>query len=102
MPTPTPPPILHRADAPAAPKLRARLHKQLSATGAEQAVYQCDPGGLPPYVLVSAVRRETMIFPCDADGEVSDWGDLVVIHHMSHADALAKAGYSIVGPAVSR
>lgn len=55
------------------------------------------------YVWVSAANvmfsgPETYIFPCDADGEVTDWGELPGSYKggLDHEEALAEAGYEIM------
>lgn len=37
---------------------------------------------------------ETMIFPSDGD-DVTDFGELAMVDHKSHADALAELGYVV-------
>jgi len=55
------------------------------------------------YVVVSATvvlfsGPETYIFPSNAQGEVTDWGELPGSYRgeLSHAGALKRAGYRIV------
>lgn len=54
------------------------------------------------HVVVSAVDvmfsgPETYIFPCDADGKVTSWGELEGSFRggLDHAEALRGAGYEI-------
>ena len=60
------------------------------------------------YVVVSAAVApfsgpETYLFPSNAEGEVTDWGELPGSHkgRLSHAAALKRAGYRIVHEATS-
>lgn len=56
------------------------------------------------YVVVSAVdlpivtanyrTSETMAFPSDGN-DIIDWGELVMVPHKSHADALTELGYEV-------
>lgn len=45
--------------------------------------------------ISSAFTIETMIFPCDATGTLTDWGELASIRQLSHEDALAEIDYLI-------
>lgn len=51
-------------------------------------------------VIVSSISNafttETMIFPCDATGTLTNWGELASIRHLSHDDALAKIDYLVI------
>lgn len=82
----------------------------------DAAVYKLDPpfthtpwGGSEQtleFVVVSAVdldyagfgvglrTSETMIFPSDGSS-VTDWGELAMVEHKSHADALLDLGYEV-------
>ena len=53
------------------------------------------------YVIVSRANTsdrgdETMIFPCDKQGNVTDWGELYAGYGESHDTALNKWGAEIV------
>ena len=58
-----------------------------------QTLYAC-AAGEHPFVVVSAIRHslahETYIFPANAAGEVTDWGELPGSYRggMSHEEAL--------------
>lgn len=61
------------------------------------ALYETSDQG---FVIVSAIDEyvtETYIFPADADGNVTDWGELDGSYKggTSHRVALAGAGYTI-------
>jgi hypothetical protein len=52
------------------------------------------------YVMVSRADTpdrgdETMIFPANADGEVTDWEDLYAGYGESHNEALSNYGYTV-------
>jgi hypothetical protein len=61
-----------------------------------------DLGNADPFVaFIDGMRgtgrtEETMIFPADSDGEVTDWGELAVVPVQDHEAALADLGYSLV------
>lgn len=40
---------------------------------------------LPPF---GPRRFETMVFPCTADGQVTDWGEILVKHYSNEIDAI--------------
>lgn len=94
----------------------ATLIKNLptSATGAKQSLYlmtppikeegysEDDATLLWNYVVVSAVNAaytgdETYIFPANEKGDIVSWGELdgSMRGTLSHAEALANAGYTI-------
>jgi hypothetical protein len=90
----------------------ATFVKTLNRAG-EGRVYRLDPPmeikdwrnnvtGATEYVWVSAVvamfsGAETYIFPCDADGHVTDWGELGGSFRgdLDHEEALNGAGYEV-------
>jgi hypothetical protein len=88
------------------PHKTATFVKKVNGTG-DGRVYRLNPpidaeGGASEYVWVSATvvpfsGPETYIFPCDADGNVTDWLELDGSYRggLSHADALQNAGYEI-------
>lgn len=100
----------------------ATLIKNLptSKTGATQALYlltppireegytEDDATLIWKYVVVSAVnafdtgRDETFIFPANEEGEIVSWGELEGSMNgtLSHAEALANAGYTITALAI--
>jgi hypothetical protein len=51
------------------------------------------------YVIASAVTEfvvETLVFPADESGEVTDWGDIAGVRgETDHAAALADLGYEV-------
>lgn len=59
------------------------------------------PDGDPhEFVVVSAVcgwAHETYLFPADADGNITNWGELdgSTKNTTSHAEAIQNAGYAI-------
>jgi len=75
----------------------------ISATGAEQRVYRCDPPlDGSEYVCVSAVNAmfggpETYIFSCTKEGHITGWGELTGSFRgeLNHEKALKNAGYEI-------
>lgn len=80
--------------------------KVLEAFMGDAALYalyppMIDDDGSFEYVAVSAVEvlgePETYIFPADADGNVTSWGELhgSVRGTLSHGEALSGAGYEI-------
>lgn len=90
----------------------ATFVKQKNGNG-QAAVYRLDPPlditdwddkvtGTTEHVWVSAAEvmfsgPETYIFACDADGEVTDWGELTGSYRggLDHAEALRGAGYEV-------
>jgi hypothetical protein len=92
------------------------IKEQVSPVGAVQRLYQLSEpiakygadGDSGPYVIVSGVWAmfsgpETYIFPADATGKVTDWGELEGSFRGSidHERALRAAGYDIVPEAAS-
>ena len=93
----------------------ATFVKQRNGTG-EGRVYRLDPPmplsdeeadqGSTSYVWVSATvvpydgGPETYIFACDAEGQVSDWGELPGSYKggLDHDEALRGAGYEVAYP----
>jgi len=76
----------------------------------QKALYSLDPplDDGTEFVLVSAVdldfagiesfgyrTSETMVFPADGDGEVTNWGELGFVPYKSHAAALDDMGYTV-------
>lgn len=52
---------------------------------------------LPGTPLSPAVRvDETMVFPADADGNVTDWGELGISKSGDHEGALHAAEYEVI------
>lgn len=51
-------------------------------------------------VIVSSIHSkfstETMIFPCDSTGTLTQWHGIAYIDHLSHEDALAEIDYLVV------
>jgi hypothetical protein len=45
-------------------------------------------------MVINNGYEETAIFPCDAEGEVSDWIPMVATWEMDNEVALNKIGYS--------
>ena len=79
--------------------------KSLIGFSGEARLYRCDPPMEGhEYVVVSAtgtfygVGPETYIFPGDANGEVTDWGELDGSFRggFNHEQALSNAGYDII------
>lgn len=59
------------------------------------ALYRLDDTG--SYVVVSAIPLpETLVFPANATGEVTDWGQIGGGRgYMDHGKALATMGYEV-------
>lgn len=55
---------------------------------------------LPTLGLPGYRTSETMIFPSDGE-DVTDFGELVMIPHKDHDEALAKLGYVVATPSNS-
>lgn len=86
----------------------ATFIKQRNGNG-DGRVYRLDPpmetyeGGTTEHVWVSAVvvgygqGPETYIFPCDEDGEVTNWGEQRGSYKggLDHEEALRGAGYEV-------
>lgn len=84
--------------------------KALKGATGDMRLYRLDPPmedeyteGPVEYVVVSATVAmssgpETYIFPADAEGEITDWGELSGSYKgsLDHAQALANAGYEVV------
>ncbi len=83
----------------------AKKIRELDGFKGEAALYEMSP----PYeghqfVVVSAIsiafdtgRSETYIFPSDAKGKVTDWGELEGSRRgtTSHSEILEEAGYEV-------
>lgn len=91
-------------------KIATRIHGKLEGRGTgEMRLYKLDPpmggeyvDGPIEYVVVSAtvammVGPETYIFPADAEGKITDWGELDGSFRgsLDHDRALANAGYEV-------
>lgn len=91
-------------------KTATRINGKTEGRGTgEMRLYKLDPPmegdeytGLIEYVIVSATvamfsGAETYIFPADADGEITDWGELDGSFRgaLDHEQALHNAGYSV-------
>lgn len=74
--------------------------------GHTQALYRCEGGPLPPFVVVSAITviagghnygPETYIFPADKDGKITSYSELAGSQKgtLDHATALRDAGYMV-------
>lgn len=82
----------------------ARLIKELSGfTGTAKLYELSEPLDDATHVVVSAADvpysgPETFIFPADAKGEVTGWGELDGSYRggLSHDAALTKAGYAVI------
>jgi hypothetical protein len=87
----------------------AKYIKRFTGSRGDAAVYElsepiADFGGTKKssHVVVSAVsvmgEPETYIFPCDADGNITSWGELPGSFKggLDHAEALRGAGYEVV------
>lgn len=85
--------------------------KLRDATGmrGDAALYKVEPpieGNV--FVVASAVdldyggfgeglrKSETMIFPADEQGTVSDFGELAFVAHKSHVDCFGEIGYEVI------
>lgn len=84
---------------------RATKIKDLPATGRGgiQALYRMDPPHAGyEYVVASAASvldtPETYLFPADADGKITKWGELDGSSrgHLDHDRAIRDAGYEVV------
>jgi hypothetical protein len=47
---------------------------------------------MPAGTEIIGYRYETMVFPCDSDGAVTDWGELACNRYDSEAEA--RAGHA--------
>lgn len=79
---------------------------QCKNDGHTQALYRCEGGDLPEYVVASAVTviaggrdygPETYLFPADKDGNITSYGELTGSQRgtLDHAAALRDAGYEV-------
>ena len=61
------------------------------------ALYETSDQGFLIVSATSLYTTETYIFPGDADGNVTDWGELTGSYKggTSHEEALTRAGYTI-------
>jgi hypothetical protein len=95
---------------------RATLVRHLANFTGDARLYRLDPplsidngwdedtkGCVAEYVVVSATHAmfsgpETYIFPADADGNVTNWGELAGSYRggLDHEAALSGAGYEAV------
>lgn len=48
---------------------------------------------IPMYGLIDV--QETMAFPADENGEITDFGELSCVGHGQHREAIEAAGYTI-------
>lgn len=79
----------------------ARLVRPVNSKipGPLQGLYECDP---PieghTVVVVSAIEGETLAFPADASGTITDWCELQVSQYspMTAAQMFRLAGYSMI------
>jgi hypothetical protein len=95
------------ADQPTATLIRAGLPGTGDARLYRLSAPLTDDAGNPTeYVIVSATFAlysgpETYIFPANADGKVTNWGELPGSFQgcLDHEAALGGAGYTVVGDA---
>lgn len=80
--------------------------KSQANSKADQRVYRLDPpyGGTYDFVVVSAADvpfsgPETYIFPCTADGDITDFGEMEGSYRggLDHEAALRGMGYEVFG-----
>lgn len=83
-------------------KTATQIHKRLQEMSGDARLYQLsEPHEGNEYVVVSGISNnwgtETYIFPADASGEITDWGELYGSFKGSidHAEALRGAGYEV-------
>lgn len=84
--------------------MKATFIKDLEGFTGKAKMYKLDPpldGN--EFVAVSATVSpfsgpETYIFPCDKNGEVTDWGELGGSYRggLNHEEAIRGAGYGII------
>jgi hypothetical protein len=77
-------------------------YNELISASAGWVAYRCEPPylGQHEHVRVSAAtiagEPETYIFPCDADGRVTDWGELDgSIEGVRDLSLLSEMGYEV-------
>lgn len=87
-------------------KIATRIKRYDNGTGDAWVYKLSEPHegygeGASDHVVVSAVhvmgQPETYIFPCDADGKVTSWGEMPGSQKgtLEHVEALRDAGYEI-------
>ena len=64
---------------------------------ANQALYKTDDKE-HPFIVVSGIKsehaHEVMAFPADAEGEVTDWGEIACVQHTtSHWEFFGELGW---------
>lgn len=90
-------------------KTATLINGKMNRGTGEMRLYRVDPpmdddrGGTTEYVVVSATIAmfsgpETYLFPADADGEITSWGELEGSFRgaLDHEAALQNAGYEVV------